>query len=82
MGVFAADDVRFHSVSGWNCCSSVTTRSAWTNTGGFPTLGWRRIVSKVDELMGLCNKLDGSLASAAELRRGLLDALIAAASDA
>jgi type I restriction enzyme S subunit len=39
----------------------------------------RRIVAKVDELMGLCDRLEASLTAAAATRRRLLDALLAEA---
>lgn len=38
-----------------------------------------RIVAKVDELMGLCDQLEGSLTATAATRRRLLDALLAEA---
>jgi type I restriction enzyme S subunit len=38
-----------------------------------------RIVAKVDALMGLCDRLETSLATAADIRRRLLDALLAGA---
>jgi type I restriction enzyme S subunit len=45
-----------------------------------PPLGeQRRIVAKVDELMGLCDRLEASLASADDTRRRLLEALLAEA---
>lgn len=39
----------------------------------------RRIVAKVDELMGLCDRLEANLTTAADTRRNLLDALLAEA---
>lgn len=42
-----------------------------------PLAEQRRIVAKVDELMALCERLEASLATAADTRRGLLDALLA-----
>ncbi|MBM3396784.1 MAG: hypothetical protein FJY37_19565 [Betaproteobacteria bacterium] len=39
----------------------------------------RRIVAKVDELMGLCDRLEASLTATAATRRRLLDALLAEA---
>ncbi len=39
----------------------------------------RRIVAKVDELMGLCDRLEASLDLTAATRRRLLDALLAEA---
>jgi len=44
-----------------------------------PATEQRRIVAKVDELMALCDRLEASLASAADTRRQLLDALLAEA---
>jgi type I restriction enzyme, S subunit len=42
-----------------------------------PVAEQRRIVAKVDELMGLCDGLEASLATANEIRRRLLEALLA-----
>jgi type I restriction enzyme, S subunit len=44
-----------------------------------PLAEQRRIVAKVDELMGLCDQLEASLAATAATRRRLLDALLAEA---
>src|SRR5258707_14893703 len=45
-----------------------------------PPLGeQRRIVAKVDELMALCDRLEASLAIGEDIRRRLLDALLAQA---
>jgi type I restriction enzyme S subunit len=45
-----------------------------------PPLGeQRRIATKVDELMALCDRLEASLASAADSRHRLLEALLAEA---
>lgn len=41
----------------------------------------RRTVAKVDELMGLCDRLEASLAATASTRRHLLEALLAEALD-
>ena len=42
-----------------------------------PLAEQHRVVAKVDALMGLCNRLEASLATAADTRRRLLDALLA-----
>jgi type I restriction enzyme S subunit len=44
-----------------------------------PLVEQHRIVAKVDELMALCDRLEVSLDAAADIRRRLLDALLAAA---
>ena len=44
-----------------------------------PLAEQHRIVAKVDELMGLCDRLEASLTAAAATRRRLLDALLAEA---
>jgi type I restriction enzyme S subunit len=44
-----------------------------------PLAEQRRIVAKVDELMGLCDRLEASLTATAATRRRLLDALLAEA---
>ena len=44
-----------------------------------PLAEQHRIVSKVDELMALCDRLEGSLTATAAARRRLLDALLAEA---
>lgn len=44
-----------------------------------PVAEQRRIVTKVDELMALCDRLEASLNNGADTRRRLLDALIAKA---
>ena len=44
-----------------------------------PLAEQHRIVAKVDELMALCNRLEGSLATAGGTRSSLLDALLAEA---
>jgi type I restriction enzyme S subunit len=44
-----------------------------------PLAEQRRIVAKVDELMGLCDRLEASLDETAATRRRLLDALLAEA---
>jgi type I restriction enzyme S subunit len=44
-----------------------------------PLAEQRRIVAKVDELMSLCDRLEASLATAADTRRRLLEALLAEA---
>ena len=44
-----------------------------------PLAEQRRIVAKVDELMAPCDRLEGSLSTAANTRRRLLDALLAEA---
>ena len=44
---------------------------------GIPPLAEQhRIVAKVDELMALCDRLDANLATGADTRRRLLDALL------
>lgn len=49
---------------------------------GLPPLAEQhRIVAKVDELMGLCDRLEASLTATAATRRRLLDALLAEALD-
>jgi type I restriction enzyme, S subunit len=44
-----------------------------------PLAEQHRIVAKVDELMALCDRLDASLATSEDIRRRLLDALLAEA---
>jgi type I restriction enzyme, S subunit len=44
-----------------------------------PLAEQHRIVAKVDELMGLCGRLEASLTATAATRRRLLDALLAEA---
>ena len=44
-----------------------------------PLTEQRRIVAKIDDLMALCDRLEANLASAADTRRNLLDALLAEA---
>lgn len=44
-----------------------------------PLAEQHRIVAKVDELMGLCDRLEACLATAGDMRRRLLDALLAEA---
>jgi type I restriction enzyme S subunit len=44
-----------------------------------PLAEQQRIVTKVDALMTLCDKLEASLIAAADTRRQLLDALLAEA---
>ncbi len=44
-----------------------------------PLAEQRRIVAKVDELMGLCDRLESSLSTSADTRRRLLDALLSEA---
>ncbi len=44
-----------------------------------PLAEQQRIVAKVDELMGLCDRLEASLTATADTRRRLLDALLAEA---
>ncbi|MCK1658533.1 restriction endonuclease subunit S [Bradyrhizobium sp. 151] len=44
-----------------------------------PLAEQRRIVAKVDALMALCDRLEASLAAAVDIRRRLLDALLAEA---
>jgi type I restriction enzyme S subunit len=46
-----------------------------------PLAEQRRIVTKVDDLMALCDKLEERLAKSAETRRRLLDVLLAEALD-
>jgi type I restriction enzyme, S subunit len=41
-----------------------------------PLAEQHRIVAKVDELMALCDRLEASLSTGDETRRGLLDALL------
>jgi type I restriction enzyme S subunit len=44
-----------------------------------PLAEQRHIVAKVDELMALCDRLEASLATGEDIRRRLLDALLAEA---
>jgi type I restriction enzyme S subunit len=44
-----------------------------------PLAEQHRIVAKVDELMGLCDRLEASLTAATATRRRLLDTLLAEA---
>ena len=44
-----------------------------------PLVEQHRIVAKVDQLMALCDRLEGSLSAGAETQRRLLDALLAEA---
>jgi type I restriction enzyme S subunit len=44
-----------------------------------PLAEQQRIVAKVDELMGLCDRLEASLTTAADTSRRLADALLAEA---
>ena len=44
-----------------------------------PLAEQRRIVAKVDELMALCDRLEANLAVSEDIRRRLLDALLAEA---
>jgi type I restriction enzyme S subunit len=44
-----------------------------------PLAEQNRIVAKVDELMALCDRLEGSLVTGEDTRRRLLDALLAEA---
>jgi len=44
-----------------------------------PLAEQRRIVAKVDELMALCDRLEASLSTGEDIRRRLLDALLAEA---
>ncbi len=44
-----------------------------------PLAEQRRIVAKVDELMAFCDRLEASLVTADEIRRRLLEALLAEA---
>jgi type I restriction enzyme S subunit len=44
-----------------------------------PLAEQRRIVAKVDALMALCDRLEASLATAADTRRRMLEALLAEA---
>jgi type I restriction enzyme S subunit len=44
-----------------------------------PLAEQRRIVTKVDALMALCDRLEASLATANEIRRRLLESLLAEA---
>jgi type I restriction enzyme S subunit len=44
-----------------------------------PLAEQHRIVAKVDELMALCDRLEASLATGEDIRRRLLDALLAQA---
>jgi type I restriction enzyme S subunit len=54
------------------------TKSVATMPLALPPLAeQRRIVAKVDALMALCDRLEASLATAADTSRRLLDALLA-----
>jgi type I restriction enzyme S subunit len=44
-----------------------------------PLAEQHRIVAKVDELMALCDRLEASLAKGDDIRRRMLDALLAEA---
>ena len=73
----SADDGRLQEYFTGTGISHFTGRGLRAYSFPFPPLAeQRRIVGKVDELMGLCDRLEASLATAQDARRRLLDALL------